>query len=377
MKTPETSRLFEKRIDPESGVERYILSHKIVKHQQGFYFCNDSMSKDGRYLWFHVCMQPGEERMLGVVDFEKDEMYLPEDTLCTYASPYIDVDTGDAYFVWGKAIYRRSPERDAQSELIAHLPSKVAVMHLATHLTCTLDKSKFFLDVLDASGASYVGILDVKTNTFTKWADMKLHTNHGQLNPCDPSLALAACDDYTHPLTGVRYGIPSDENGNYLRLWTITADGKTTTYPPLEGFATHEFWSADGKKIYYTDPWHGINRIDLETAEHKQMHACRAWHAFASRDESLLLYDRKLTAEEDFYRGGPAAVRIFNTKTGKDVAIASALPPIGSRENPFNYHPDPHPRFVCGEKYVVYTTTERGTLDVALVNTAQLLEKTK
>lgn len=71
-------------------------------------------------------------------------------------------------------------------------------------------------------------------------------------------------------------------------------------------------------------------------------------------------------------RDGPAGVRFFNAKTGKGIAIASSLPPIGSRENPFNYHPDPHPRFVSGEKYVLFTT-ERGTIDVTLVSTAQLL----
>ncbi len=377
MKTPETSRLFEKRIDPVSGVESYILSPKIVRQQQGFYFCNDCMSADGRYLWFHVGLQAGEDRLLGVVDFEEDDLYLFEDTLCIYASPYIDPETAEAYFVWGNNIYRRRPERNASSECIARVPTKSRIVRLATHLTRSADKRKFFLDILEGNGDSYVGVLDLETGVFTKWADCAFHTNHGQLNPVNDKLALCAYDDYTHPLTGVRYGIPSDENGNYLRLWTYTEDGKATTYPPLDGFATHEFWSADGKKIYYADPWHGINRINLETGEHEQIHPCRSWHAFASRDESYLLYDHKLTSEEDFYRGGPAAVNFFNRKTGKDIAIASALPPIGSREEPFNYHPDPHPRFVGDEKYVLYTTTERGTMDIALVSVAHLIEMTK
>lgn len=377
MKTPETSRLFEKRIDPVSGVERYLLSPKLFRHQQGFYFCNDCMSADGRYLWFCIGMRPGEDRLLAVVDFERDEAYVLEDTLSAYASPYIDTETGEAYFLWKNTIYRRHPAPEAQSEALVTLKTDVPACHIATHLTRSSDKKKFFLDILDANGESYIGLIDIETGEFTKWTDCAFHTNHGQLNPKNDSLALCAYDDFTHPVTGVRYGIPSDENGNYLRLWTYTADGKAATYPPLEGFATHEFWSADGKKIYYCDPWHGLNRIHLETGAHEQVHACRSWHAFASADENYLLYDHKLTSEETFYRGGPAAVNFVNRKTGKDIAIASALPPIGAPERPFNYHPDPHPRFVGGEKYVLFTTTERGTLDVALVSVAHLLEKTE
>lgn len=377
MKTPETSRLFEKRTDPVSGVERYILSPKLFRQQQGFYFCNDCMSADCRYLWFHIGVQAGEERLLGVIDFEEDDFYLLEDTLCHYASPYIDPETAEAYFVWGNCIYRRRPEREAVSECVAFVPTKSKIVHLTTHLTRSADKRKFFLDILESNGDSYVGLLDIETGVFTKWADCSFHTNHGQLNPKSDKLALCAYDDYTHPFTGVRYGIPSDENGNYLRLWTYTADGEATTYPPLKGFATHEFWSADGKKIYYCDLRHGINRINLETGAHELIHACRAWHAFASKDENYLLYDYKLTSEETFYRGGPAAVNFVNRKTGKDIAIVSALPPIGAPDRPFNYHPDPHPRFVGGEKYVVFTTTERGRMDVALVSVAHLLELTE
>ncbi len=377
MKTPETSSLFEKRVDPESGVVHFLLSRKLAEHQQGFYFCNDCMTKDGRYLWFYICMQNPSNRLLAVVDFEKDDMYLMTDTLNTYASPYIDTESGDAYFFLDNTIYRRGPRREDKAHAIAHLPTKSRIVHPATHLTCTPDKKKFFLDVQETDGSFYVGILDVESGRFEKWSDSPFHINHGQLNPADPTLALAAYDNYTDPITGISYGIPSDEAGNYLRLWTLRSDGTRTTYPPLDGFATHEFWSADGKKIYYTDPWRGINRIHLETGEHKQIHACRAWHAFASADERYYVYDHKLTSEETFYRGGPAGVRFFNAKTGKDIAIVSALPPIGSRENPFDYHPDPHPRFVSGEKYVLFTAIEGGTMNVALTSTAQLLDLTR
>ncbi len=376
MKTLETSRLFEKRIDPISGVEHYLLTHKITKHQQGFYFCNDSMTKDGRYLWFGVGIFPGSPCLLGVVDFEEDDMYFMEDTLSHYASPYVDVDTGEVYFTYGNSIYRRSPRKDAETERIFTLRTKTPVRYITTHLTRSPDKTEFLLDVMEGNDTAYLGTANIVTGEFIKWADTPFPINHGQINPVNPDLALGAYDYYTDLITGEHHAIPYDENGNYLRLWTVGRNGTRKTYPPHNGFATHEFWSADGKKIYYENP-QGIHRIDLETGEHINRHACPAWHAFASRDEKYLLYDYKCTSEEDFYRGGPAGVAFVNTETGKEIAIATALPPTGTPEHPFNYHPDPHPRFVSDEKYVLYTTSEGGGLDIALVKTEHLIEKTK
>ena len=161
MKTPETSRLFEKRTDPVSGVERYLLSPKLFRHQQGFYFCNDCMSADGRYLWFCIGMRPGEDRLLAVVDFERDEAYVLEDTLSAYASPYIDTETGEAYFLWKNTIYRRHPAPEAQSEALVTLKTDAPACHIATHLTRSSDKKKFFLDILDANGDAWC--LEVNT----------------------------------------------------------------------------------------------------------------------------------------------------------------------------------------------------------------------
>lgn len=376
MKTPETSRLFTKKTDPKSGVEYYLLTHKITKYQQGFYFCNDCMTKDGRYLWFYVAAYDSLYRLLGVIDFEEDDMYYFEDSLFFDATPYIDVDTGDAYYVYRNSIYKHGPKKGDEAELVATVPTKGAVRHLATHLTRTPDKKEFLLDILEGNHTTYVGTVNVETGVFTKWADCDFNTNHGQMNPVNPDIALAAYDYYDDIITGESFAIPSDENGNYLRLWTITRDGKRTTYPPHNDFATHEFWSADGKKIYYENP-QGIHRINLETGEHINVHECNAWHAFANRDETLYLYDTKMVPDDEFYRGGPAAVRFYNAVTDKEIDVASYLIPTGTPENPFNYHPDPHPRFVGDEKYVLFTTSECGGLDIAMVKTEYLIEMTK
>ena len=58
MKTPQTSRHFERRVDEVSGVTRYVLTTRLAEYQQGFYFVNNSMTRDGRYLWFYAIINP-------------------------------------------------------------------------------------------------------------------------------------------------------------------------------------------------------------------------------------------------------------------------------------------------------------------------------
>ena len=53
LKTPETSRLFVRHVDPASGVESWLLKPGVFSfHQQGCYFTQKSMSDDGRFLFF-------------------------------------------------------------------------------------------------------------------------------------------------------------------------------------------------------------------------------------------------------------------------------------------------------------------------------------
>ena len=94
MKTPETSRLFVKRTDPESGVDYYVLSERYAPYQQGFYFVNNSMTADGRYLWFVLHYPPLDQSVshLAYVDFETDEVVVCYDTV--NGANYVDVCTG-------------------------------------------------------------------------------------------------------------------------------------------------------------------------------------------------------------------------------------------------------------------------------------------
>ena len=53
IKTPETSSLFEPRVDPESGVVSYALKYGAPDdNKQSIYFTSKSMTNDGRFLVF-------------------------------------------------------------------------------------------------------------------------------------------------------------------------------------------------------------------------------------------------------------------------------------------------------------------------------------
>ena len=163
------------------------------------------------------------------------------------------------------------------------------------------------------------------------------------------------------------YTIPYDENGVYQRLWTVTRDGKKTNYATNNNFATHEWWSDYGKKIYYVNDY-GIQRLNLETGEHINVHESCPWHAFASKDESYFVFDEVIYDKyKKWYRGISSKVVFYDAKSDKEIDIVSYMPDNGfTPDTQCEYHIDPHPRITDNENYIVFTTSELGGADLAL-----------
>ena len=382
MKTPETSRLFTKVIDPKCGVPHYVLTERKVAYQQGFYFVNNSMSRDGRYLWFYAVPNPVYDdmhRYLGYVDFLEDEVIICYDALFDAATPYVDPDTGDVYFTRGKGIYKKEPKADALAVRLCTANIPGYVFTLATHLTMTSDKKHLFLDVRRADFGTMQGLLDIESGEFTQWTCSEYNMNHGQINPKDDTLALCAYDSYSKLADWSKVRIPYTEDGIYQRLWTVRSNGTRKMHPARDNYATHEWWSADGKKIYYVNDL-GIQRLDLETGEHICIHECYPWHAHTTTDERYYVFDEKVLDRYDgkWYRGCPARVRFYNRETDKEITVVTEMP-----ENEFtpthqnDYHIDPHPRFSENEKYVIFSTTELGGCDLAVASVDELAALTK
>jgi hypothetical protein len=97
----------------------------------------------------------------------------------------------------------------------------------------------------------------------------------------------------------------------------------------------------------------------------------RGVHAHCHPSEPFLVFDHVVGKCR---RGGPTEVWFLNRRTGKEIRIAAnpAMEDyIGS-----SYHIDPHPRFCAQGRYVVFTVTVNGHLDLAIVPTADLIDRT-
>jgi hypothetical protein len=377
MKTPKTSRLFTPRVNEKTGVTYYVLTERVAAYQQSFYFVNDSMTLDGRYLWFYAANPPvftASTRMLGFVDFERDEITLCTDTLFREASPYIDPQTGEAYFTWGNRIFRRAPRRDAKAELLCTVPGRGRLDRLATHLTRSADGRELFIDAQDGACHYMLGTYHLEKGEFTLWAERDHCVNHGQINPRNSDLALYARDFHVNRESGAFEDIPGRDSV-YERLWTVTRGGECTLIPPRNNFASHEWWSADGTGVYYVNP-HGIQRYDIGTKEHICVHECDPWHAHADPAEEHYVFDEAVRDEWGvWYRGMPARVKFYNRKTQKEIEITDLMKAGDfSPKKQSECHIDPHPRFSENGKYVIFTTYEIGNVDLALCET-ELLQK--
>ncbi len=380
----EDSPLFEPYTD-ESGVTSYLLTKRIAPIQQGFYFVNNSLTDDCRYLWFYAAFPPmgsSECRFLGCADIEKGTVDFFPDTLFEAAAPAVDAKTGEVWYSYQDRIFRRTPDPSVPAEEVASIsyPGGV-VSRSSTHLTFTPDRKGLFLDLALHGGRFACGILDLETKRFTVWDDTHMLTNHGQHNPCREGLALMAKDHYLDTYTGEMHHIPTNEDGVYERLWTVGSDGTVVLHPARNNYASHEWWSADGQKIYYVNGarGEGIERLNIDTGEHICVHSCRPWHAHTNAAEEYYVWDEVLYEQgRHWYRGQPSAVRFFNRLTGKEITVCTRNSELDySPENPCAYHIDPHPHITNNEKYIVWTAVLKGRIDVAVTPMEELLRLTK
>ena len=386
MKTPQTSKHFTKITDNKSGASHYVLTTRLTEYQQGFYFVNNSMSLDGRYLWFYAvprAIYDTMNRSLGYVDFLTDEVVICYDVLFDDATPFVDPESGAVYYTKGNAIYKREPGRDRVARKLCTVPIAGYVRKLATHLTMTSDKKHLFLDVNRSDFGCIQGLVEIESGKFTEWSRAPLGTNmnHGQINPKNDSLALCAFDGWTELSDGSYHKIPYSNDGVYQRLWTISAEGERRVWPAMHNYATHEWWSADGNKIYYCCDKYGIYGIDIRDGEHVSiLEGVDPWHAHCTKDESLFVWDEKKLERYGgkWYRGCPSALNFLNRKTGKSLVVVTEMPENGfTPDNQTAYHIDPHPRFTENEKYIVFSTSELGGCDLAVAVVDELVELTK
>lgn len=359
--------LFTPWQDPHSGITSYILTRRVAPMQQSFYFTNATCSADGRYVWFYTAFPPGGDaysgRALGVADLQAETVHSYPETQFRDASPWIDPDTGDAYWNWRYAVHRRPADPTAAAELVNAVPEAVHQnrpgWRMVTHLTRSADRRSFFIDA--HFGDEWVaGDLPLDGGDFTVWGRFDHCYNHAQFSPTDPDMALIAQDHWVDLKTGRRTPYTN-------RLWVIRRG--EAARPLFEGADRigHEWWDPDGQHIWYVDYDAGTEKVNIHTGERVLVAPGLNWHSHATADGRYLVGDVGYGA----WREGGCYVTFFDAQTGREVRVATALPYPPAE--PALYHIHPHPQFIAGEAWVAYTTTVLGAVDLALVRTADLI----
>ncbi len=361
------SDLFTAVTHPQSGVTIHVLTRRVAPLQQGFYFVNDSMSADGRYLWFYCAFPPALHKSLGVIDFvDQSVRHFPETSA---SGAYVDPESGDAYWCEGSAVWRRGPGAQDVPQLINQLPAELvgnrSVSSLASHLTRSADGSEFFINA--SVGLGYIfGSLPLDGSPFQTWWRFDRHHNHAQFSPTDPDTVLFAQEFHSDQITGLRFPITN-------RLWTMTRGGPPRPILREPRFVSHEWWDADGEHVWCVDVPnnHETWRVRLADGEVEKFTFPRqCWHSHSSRDARLIVGD----SNTGFFRGCASTVHFMNRDTGKIVVLAEHAERSDYAGR--NYHIDPHPRFCANDRYVVFTTTLLGRIDLAIVPVADLVQAT-
>ena len=381
MYTVETSKHFTKYVDFVTGVESYILNNEAAPLQKPVYFASKSTSKDMRYFWFICAFPPqglleGSALTMACLDLETDEIYHHPDVPA--GSSAIDPDTGDLYYTTQNLILKKGPKPDSPVNRIAKVPKEWRLFpgRVASHLTLSADKKELFCDV-GSGNEVYLSSCNIETGEFELWHQLHGGWNHAQFNPVDNDLALFAMDFWQDYQTGIRERIGKTENGQLTRMWTIRRGEKPVSHLPVYNEASHEWWSADGKKIYYCDWRYGIGCVNIETGERSLVHPTGYRHGYSSADDKYFCADIFNYGDNfQWYRGCATTVNFYNSETKRPIDVITRNPALYTADEPCVYHIDAHPRFVFNDKYIAYCSTVHGKPSVGFTSVDHLVHMT-
>ena len=391
LKTPETSTNFIRHVDGRTKIVSYVLRPGLIADsQQSMYFTVKSMTDDGRFLLFTTCRNENKlqtPRGKAYVDFLTDTVHFL-DAPTDYVVVTLDVKTDKIYFI------RRNPDRICYIDLLSDpdhdvvitmMPEHftrpgVDVQRYYTHMTLTQDRQKAFLDTRRIEEGKTIyeqGLVDFKTGKWEKWSETDFFCNHGQLCPTDDTLALCAWEECwlkTVVSNGVPVRVRRPPEEPYPRVWLIRADGSKRNIIPEEfNYATHEHWQEDGKGIMWCcrNGLYGYN-----IAEDRQY----CIMPFASGHATMTADNRYVTTDfpvGGWYRGCNWQVLFYDRETGKIVFPFYKNERLCEDDGKLHNHPDPHPQFVCNDRYIVSTINHSdGHMDLAVTPTEPLKQMT-
>ncbi len=371
MQTPETSRLFTRWTNPASGVETFILTERPASVQRHFYYTNRGFTDDGRFCWLSCEFVPPGGRLavpvLGVIDFERDDLRVYHDTQHT-SSPFIDPATGDAYFTSGMELWKRGPQAGDRPIRINRLPDDVMVGRkldrLATHLTLSADGKSVNFDTR-SNGRSLIGDIPLDGLPPRIWTELTGFYNHAQFSPTDSDLLLLAHDVWQDDPT-----VPFDGQHRYHRMWTLRRgeEAKPVLSQPVT-HSGHEWWDADGEHVWYVHYGVGVKKVNVASQVEQNLWPGRLSHAFTDRTSRYLVAD--MMADP---RVSDCHVEFRDTKTSAKAELVNR-PPLAAHLTQCG-HLHPHPQFCCNDRYICYTTTVHDRVDLAFANVHDLAART-
>ncbi len=372
-----TDDFFEKFTDPESGVVSYYLKSDAIgkDNSQTVYFSGCEMTNDERFIYaltstneekirLKQTTEPQEKHGI-IIDLAKRKLYkVPS----PHGYPLLDPETDVYYYCTltpdktSAVFYKRELKVDPTKAIkLASLPSSIIptgvtkpISRVLSHVTLTSDKKKVFIDAWIAD-QFYWGMLDLYTGEWDQWGhSTSVHITHGQVNPKHDDEALCAIDEWTDR-AGSKHPVEYDPDGTFPRIQQVKRGVRTTIMPDTDNGATHEGWCSDGDRVYWCSG--GIHTRNIRTGEHERILTCdasfeQATHCAPSTDMNYWTFD---DTYPDFYRGSHWKVRFLNKLTDKQVYICTLRPAINDSSHESTLHPDPHPHFVCNNKYIVFT----------------------
>jgi hypothetical protein len=375
MKTPETSRLFIRWKNPKSGIESFVLTERLAPVQQTFYFTNPSMTDDGRFLWVSLQYPPAGGRhaaaVLGVVDFERDEMRVYHETQHPSARPVVDMLTGDIY--WGNHLdfWKRGPHAGDKPVLVNRFPKELVggrMDRLATHLIFSADRRTVNIDARfvrrDGSQVCHIGAMPLDGSPFELWQTIegRFH-DHAIFSPTDPNEMMFAYEYWQDHE-------PFDHDKPYHRLWFIRKGEKAR--PILNApvsHSGHEWWDSDGKHVWYVHYGVGIKKVDLATGIETMKWPGALSHGYSDQTGRWLVADKMADPVIS-----DCHVVFRDTVTDKEVELVNR-PPLADHLTQCT-HLHPHPQFCCRDRYICHTTTIHDRVDVVLVPVGPLIAET-
>jgi hypothetical protein len=355
--------------DPISGVRSFLLNEHLAPVQMVIYFVNSAISADEKWLWFGCGYPPSPHKRLGVVSLDPENPFIQVFQQATFQAetPLVSASGDSCYFASGTSVYKITVAGEVRQVL--QIPDTILknrpLTRVATHLTISADGKSMLLDGTYAAGLWFVAVADLATGEVRQLKEWAQHMNHAQFSPTDPELFSIAQDWWHDPRSGQAY--PFDQ-----RIWLMDTVG--TRYEPLRptdwfGHGTqacHEWWDKQGR-ICWVDYQAGAMRCDIQTRDVEHIWKRPLCHAHCDLTGELWCADQS----PYLWHERPCDVLFFNSRTGREVPIFSAMPAPPWPRSPL--HLDPHPHFSPQGTYIVSMATMRGLPEVALTEVAPLV----